>query len=102
MFNWREFGHWSDQFPGHPNAINSIVAVTDNVVITACEDGVIRAVHLYPHRFVGMKNRSYLLTDQLNLSQPGGAHYPHPVLCAPQIFDPCCMPDYFSDQIQSR
>jgi len=53
MFNWREFGHWSDQFPGHPNAINSIVAVTDNVVITACEDGVIRAVHLYPHRFVG-------------------------------------------------
>ena len=55
MFNWREFGHWSDQFPGHPNAINSIVAVTDNVVITACEDGVIRAVHLYPHRFVGMK-----------------------------------------------
>ena len=79
MFNWREFGHWSDQFPGHPNAINSIVAVTDNVVITACEDGVIRAVHLYPHRFVGMKNRSYLLTDQLNLSQPGGAHYPHPV-----------------------
>ena len=36
-----------------------IVAVTDNVVITACEDGVIRAVHLYPHRFVGMKIHLY-------------------------------------------
>ena len=24
--------------------------------------------------------------DQLTLSQPGGAHYPHPVLCAPPDF----------------
>ena len=35
-------------------SVKTIIAVTDNVVITACEDGVIRAVHLYPHRFVGM------------------------------------------------
>ena len=35
----------------------------------------------------------HFLADQLTLSQPGGAQYPHPVLCAPpQIFDPCCMP----------
>ena len=34
----------------------------------------------------------HFLKDQLTLSQPGGAHYPHPVLCAPRIFDPCCMP----------
>ena len=26
------------------------------------------------------------LADQLTLSQPGGAHYPHPVVCAPQDF----------------
>ena len=38
------------EFPGHPDGINSLIAVTDNVVITGCEDGVIRAVHLYPHR----------------------------------------------------
>ena len=25
----------------------------------------------------------HLLADQLTLSQPGGAHYPHPVLRAP-------------------
>ena len=30
-----------------------MVAVTDNIVLTACEDGAVRAVHLYPHRFVG-------------------------------------------------
>ena len=26
------------------------------------------------------------LADQLTLSQPGGPHYPHPVLCAPPRF----------------
>ena len=53
MFNWGEFGYHSADFPGHPDAINAIVAVTDNVIVTACEDGAIRAVHLYPHRFLG-------------------------------------------------
>ena len=53
MFNWGEFGYHSAEFPGHPDAINDIVAVTDNVIVTACEDGAIRALHLYPHRFIG-------------------------------------------------
>ena len=51
MFNWGEFGYHSAEFPGHPDGINSLIAVTDNVVVTGCEDGVIRAVHLYPHRY---------------------------------------------------
>ena len=42
LFNWREFGYHSDQFPGHPDAINSLLAVTDNVIVTGCEDGAIR------------------------------------------------------------
>jgi hypothetical protein len=29
---------------------------------------------------------SHFLADQLTLSQPGGAHYPHTVLCAPPDF----------------
>ena len=28
----------------------------------------------------------HFLADQLTLSQPGRAHYPHPVLCAPPDF----------------
>ena len=42
----------SDQFPGHPDGVNALIPITDNVVITGCEDGNVRAVHLYPHRFV--------------------------------------------------
>ena len=36
----------------------------------------------------------HFLADQLTLSQPRGAHYPHPVLRAPQIFRPCDGPEY--------
>jgi len=74
MFNWREFGHWSDRFPGHPGTINSILAVTDNVVITACEDGSIRALHLYPHRFVGTVgiHKKNAAVDKLDVSHDGG------------------------------
>ena len=53
MFNWDQFGYHSDQFPGHPDSINAMIPITENVVITACEDGLIRALHLYPHRSVG-------------------------------------------------
>ena len=38
----------------HPDAVNSVLSVTDNVVMTGCEDGNVRAVHLYPHRFLGV------------------------------------------------
>jgi len=54
MFNWDQFGYHSDQFPGHPDAINAMLPITDNVILTACEDGHIRALHLYPHRFCGV------------------------------------------------
>eukprot|EP00095_Tigriopus_kingsejongensis_P004957 maker-scaffold96_size378025-snap-gene-0.18 protein:Tk04957 transcript:maker-scaffold96_size378025-snap-gene-0.18-mRNA-1 annotation:"wd repeat-containing protein 55" len=53
MYNWDQFGYHSADFPGHPDSVNDLVAVTDNVIITGCEDGTLRAVHLYPHRFLG-------------------------------------------------
>ena len=39
MFNTndKQYGEHSDQFPGHPECINSLVAVTDNVIITASD-----------------------------------------------------------------
>ena len=42
------------------------------------------------------------LADQLTLSQPGGAHYPHPVLHAPPwIFRPCDGPEMYLHEIQN-
>jgi len=73
MFNWGQFGYHSAEFPGHPDGINSLIAVTDNVVITGCEDGVIRAVHLYPHRFVGTvgHHEDHFPIEKLDVSAEG-------------------------------
>jgi len=54
LFSEGQYGLHSDQFPGHPDGVNCLLPVTDNVVITGCEDGNLRAVHLYPHRFLGV------------------------------------------------
>jgi len=54
LFSKGQYGLHSDQFSGHPDAVNCLVPITDNVVITGCEDGNVRAVHLFPHRFLGV------------------------------------------------
>ena len=45
-----------------------MVPITENVVITGCEDGNIRAVHLFPHRLV----TALALASTLELSRPHG------------------------------
>lgn len=54
IFNWGEFGFHIDRYSGHPGQINCIVPIGDRLLLTGCEDGNIRAVHLYAHRFVGV------------------------------------------------
>jgi len=54
LFSKDQYGLHSDQFPSHPDGVNALIPITDNVVITGCEDGNARAVYLYPHRFLGV------------------------------------------------
>lgn len=54
LYNWEEFGLHSDSFPCPKAAINDMVPITENIVVTACEDGVLRATHLFPHRHLGI------------------------------------------------
>ncbi|KFM59783.1 WD repeat-containing protein 55, partial [Stegodyphus mimosarum] len=54
FFNWGEFGNISDRFPGHPGTVDVLAVVGDDVVCTGCEDGKIRAVQLFPNRFLGI------------------------------------------------
>lgn len=53
VFNEGQYGYHSDLYRGHPDSINCMVAVTDKVLITGCEDGILRAVHIFPNRFIG-------------------------------------------------
>ncbi|XP_068224128.1 WD repeat-containing protein 55 homolog [Palaemon carinicauda] len=54
IFKWGDFGFHIDRYAGHPGQINCLVPIGDRMLVTGCEDGNIRAVHLYAHRFVGI------------------------------------------------
>ncbi|KAG0710174.1 WD repeat-containing protein 55 [Chionoecetes opilio] len=72
IFKWGEFSHHIDQFPGHKGMVNCIVPLTDNLLITGCEDTNIRAVQLYPHRFVGVVGEhDDFGVDNLSVSHDG-------------------------------
>ena len=42
LFNWGEFGYHSDEYFGLKNSINSMVAITENMVVLGYDDGNIR------------------------------------------------------------
>lgn len=71
LFNWNEFGLHSDEFPGPKTAINSMIPITENVVVTACEDGILRATHLFPHRHLGIVGQHDLSAECLDICNDG-------------------------------
>lgn len=49
IFSWGDWGDVSDRYPGHPESVESIVAISDSVIITGSSDGLIRfAIHFLP------------------------------------------------------
>lgn len=54
IFNWGEWGNISDRFPGHPLSIDCMVPITRDIVCTGSSDGIVRAVHILPNRFMGV------------------------------------------------
>ncbi|CAK8683589.1 unnamed protein product [Clavelina lepadiformis] len=54
LYNWDEFAAPSDRFPGHPGSVDCFAKVSEDVLCTASSDGMIRAVHVLPNRFLGV------------------------------------------------
>ncbi|XP_022903052.2 WD repeat-containing protein 55 homolog [Onthophagus taurus] len=71
LYNWNEFGLHSDEFAGPKTAINDLVPITENIVVTACEDGNLRAAHLFPHRHLGIVGQHNLSIENVDISNNG-------------------------------
>ncbi|CAG8454110.1 14633_t:CDS:10 [Ambispora leptoticha] len=54
LFSWGNWGDCSDRFPGHPNSIDTIVKITEDLICTGSSDGIIRAVGILPNKFKGV------------------------------------------------
>lgn len=71
LFNWEEFGLHSDTFVVSKNAINALVPITENIVITAGDDGNLRAMHLFPHRHLGIVGQHNISVEQMDICNNG-------------------------------
>ncbi|XP_076230809.1 WD repeat-containing protein 55 homolog [Calliopsis andreniformis] len=72
VYNWGEFGLHSDEFPSvTKKAINCMVPITENVAITAGEDGILRAISLFPHRQLGVVGQHNLSIEALDVNRDG-------------------------------
>ena len=54
LFSWGDWGDMSDRFVGHPASIDTLVALTDEIVLTGSADGLVRAMSILPNKFLGI------------------------------------------------
>ncbi|KAJ1960327.1 WD domain repeat-containing protein 55 [Dipsacomyces acuminosporus] len=54
IFSYGQFGDVTDRFPGHPQSIDSICKLTEDLCVTGSSDGLLRIVQLFPHKLVGI------------------------------------------------
>ncbi|XP_003396059.1 WD repeat-containing protein 55 homolog isoform X1 [Bombus terrestris] len=72
VYNWGEFGLHSDEFPNlTKKAINCMIPITENVVITGGEDGILRATSLFPHHHLGIVGEHNLSIEALDVNSDG-------------------------------
>lgn len=73
IFDWDAFGYHSDGFGDHPSGVNCMLPIADNLLITGCDDGRIRAISVFPHKFVGVVGHHRFPIEHLDISTCG--HY---------------------------
>ncbi|XP_050675855.1 WD repeat-containing protein 55 homolog isoform X2 [Leptidea sinapis] len=71
LFNWKEFGLHSDEYTGHKHAIQCMLPITQNIVVSSGEDGIIRAAHMFPQRQLGIVGQHNLPVECLDISHDG-------------------------------
>ncbi|XP_078049196.1 WD repeat-containing protein 55 homolog [Augochlora pura] len=72
IYNWGEFGLHSDEFPSvTKKAINCMIPITENVVITGGEDGVLRASSLFPRNNLGIVGQHNFSVEAIDINSDG-------------------------------
>ncbi|XP_068621172.1 WD repeat-containing protein 55 homolog [Battus philenor] len=71
LFNWKEFGLHSDEYMGQKHSLQCMIPVTQNIVVTSGEDGILRATHMFPQRQLGIVGQHNLPVECLDISHDG-------------------------------
>ena len=54
IYDWGEWENPGNRMVGHPESVDSIAKLSEDVLVTGSSDGIVRAVHLLPHRVLGV------------------------------------------------
>ena len=54
IFSYGMFGDVTDRFPGHPQSIETICKLTEEIVVTGSSDGLLRIIQLFPNKLLGV------------------------------------------------
>lgn len=71
IFDWGKFGLHTDVYPGHRECVNAVVPITEDIAITALEDGTLRAVHFFPHKYLGIVGQHNSSAEKVDISHSG-------------------------------
>jgi WD repeat-containing protein 55 len=56
LFSWDWFGDWDDRMAGHPCSVSTMWKYNEDIVITGCDDGYVRAINLLPNKVISLVN----------------------------------------------
>jgi hypothetical protein len=62
VFGEAELIQGVDRIPGHPASIDAVLALTDDVIASGSEDGMIRVMQILPNKFCEFPAHSHQLT----------------------------------------
>jgi|TARA_B100000073_G_scaffold341004_1_gene341629 hypothetical protein len=51
------YGKWediSDRYPGHPQSVDAMAKVTEDMLVTGSSDGLIRVISIFPNKILGL------------------------------------------------
>ncbi|GBB92887.1 hypothetical protein RclHR1_04640024 [Rhizophagus clarus] len=54
LYTWNDWGDSSDRIIGHPQSIDTLVKINDDLICTGSSDGIIRLVGILPNKFLGV------------------------------------------------
>jgi len=73
LFDWGDIADLSDRYPGHPQSVDALVALNDDLLLTGSSDGVIRVISILPNKMLGVVGEhSEWPVERLCLSPDGG------------------------------
>lgn len=56
LFTWDWFGDCDDRMTQHPCSVSTIIKYSEDVILTGCDDGYVRAVNILPNRVISIIN----------------------------------------------